>query len=455
MNALISLSVLSLLALFAEILHFRKVILGLVIVGLLFSLGLNINDWNTGQHWFNNMVYVDNYALAFSSLIIVLSIFWFLHSYFYFENRMDTITDKYALVLFSVVGSICLCMYSHLVMLFLGIEILSIPLYILAGSRKTDLSSNEASMKYFLMGSFATGFLLFGIALIYGATGSFHLSTIASTYLQQSVPNIFYVGILLMMVGLCFKVSAVPFHFWTPDVYQGAPTIFTTFMATIVKTAAFAAFLRLFAYTFASQIDFWHTAISILAVLSIFVGNITAVYQTSVKRMLAYSGIAHAGYMMLALLALNASSLLLYAAAYSISTIGAFTILAFIAQQRGSDDINSFRGLIKTNPMLGILGIICFLSLAGIPPAAGFFAKYYIFVAALNNGYLYLVLLAIVGSLIGVYYYLKVIMSMVNQNEAPVDEVKTSISAKILLFILGLTVLLVGIFPNYLLALIS
>jgi NADH-quinone oxidoreductase subunit N len=330
-------------------------------------------------------------------------------------------------------------------------------MYVLAGSRKTDLSSNEASMKYFLMGSFATGILLFGIALIYGASGSFHLEAI-SKYLSDKtfVDPIFYVGTGLVVIGLAFKISAVPFHFWTPDVYQGAPTIITTFMATAVKTAAFAAFFRLFAYSFPGLNVKITTLISVIAASTILVGNITAVYQNNVKRMLAYSSIAHAGYMLLAIVAINhlsPSSVMLYAAAYSLATIASFSVLFLVLQQKGDESLDSFRGMAKSNPFIAFVTVVSMLSLAGIPPTAGFFAKYYIFSTALKEGHVILVLLAVIGSLIGVYYYFKVIIAMFQQGESDV-KIELSTGFRTVLLISVILTIFIGIFPNLLIGLI-
>lgn len=457
MKTILILSGLSLLTLVSEILNFKKIILSLILIGLAVAFVVNLQDWNTNISYYNNMIRVDNFAVAFSGILIFITFLWFIHSEYYFRDRFDTKSDKYSLILFSLIGGVVLTSYSNLVMLFLGIEILSIPVYILAGSRKTELASNEAAMKYFLMGAFATGILLFGVALVYGVSGTFHLEGI-SKYLSESatIDSIFYIGAGMMIIGLAFKVSAVPFHFWTPDVYQGAPTIITTFMASVVKTAAFAALLRLFIHSFSSVSAQFSTALAVMAALTILVGNITAVYQDNIKRMLAYSSIAHAGYMLLALVSLNqlsASSIMLYAVAYSINTIASFTVLYIILKDKGSDDLTAFRGLAKSNPLITVITIISMLSLAGIPPTAGFFAKYYIFSAAIAEGHVVLVLIAVLGSLIGVYYYFKVIIAMFQP--ATIDEkLSTTGGFNILLMLTTLIVVLLGIFPNLFIGLV-
>jgi NADH-quinone oxidoreductase subunit N len=327
-------------------------------------------------------------------------------------------------------------------------------MYILAGSNKNNLASNEAALKYFLMGAFATGFLLFGITLIYGQTGSFNLQQIsASITSQQDGGGVMVVaGVLLILVGLFFKVSAAPFHFWAPDVYTGAPTEITAYMSTVVKTAAFAGFFRLFATCFSVSAATWVNTIMVVSALTIIVGNVTAVYQTSFKRMLAYSSIAHAGYMLIAIISLNGyaqQSILFYAVAYSVSSIAAFGILLAVSHVTKNDDVASFNGLAKKNPLLAFITLLAMLSLAGIPPMAGFFAKYYIFTAALQQHYTWLVLIAVLGSLIGVFYYFRVIIALFkNENES--TEIPMSGIYKATLLFISLVALALGIMPGLL-----
>jgi NADH-quinone oxidoreductase subunit N len=302
-------------------------------------------------------------------------------------------------------------------MLFLGIETLSLSLYLLAGSKKADPRSNEAAMKYFLTGSFASGFLLFGIALLYGACGSFNLAEIKLYVVQNqaNIPVMFSIGFLLIAVGLAFKIGAAPFHFWIPDVYDGSPTLITSYMATVGKVAAFAAFFRFINSSF-GDVDFlWKTYLSVFAVATILIGNFAALYQDNVKRMIAYSGVAHAGYMLIAIIAIKGDSagvLLLYSVSYSIATITAFAVLMMIRKETGSFSITSFNGLAKQNPISAFAMTIAMLSLAGIPPLIGFSAKYKLFVTAIEQGQLALVIIAIIGSIISVYFYLRPVMAM-------------------------------------------
>jgi NADH-quinone oxidoreductase subunit N len=320
MTVLVLFSVLSLITLFSGFSSDKKTSIWLGIAGIAVVLGFNCMGWNLNRDAYN-MIVADNFSIAFTGVIGISAILILMLLPDFTEKIEVPFAEITSLLLFTLFGAYLMLSYSNLVMLFIGIEILSISLYVLAGSKKSSLASNEAAIKYFLMGSFATGFLLFGITLIYGATGSFQLETI-KIFVEQSsqVSSLLMAGVFLMLVGLAFKISAAPFHFWTPDVYQGSPSIVTAFMATVVKTAGIAAFFKLFYTCFSPLVGSWSTTIWVLAALTITIGNVTAVYQTSVKRLLAYSSIAHAGYLLIALLALNnlsSTAVLYYAIAYS------------------------------------------------------------------------------------------------------------------------------------------
>lgn len=455
MKALVLLSSLGVVTLLAEIFSFKKRLYPFVLLGIIGIFIVNIFDWNTNQLYFN-MLRTDNYAVAFTGVLLGIGFLWLMMADGFFKEESNQ-TDHYSLILFALAGAVIMVSYTNMAMLFLGIEILSIPMYILCGSNKLDLSSNESAFKYLIMGAFATGFLLFGITLIYGATGSFDLKEIATAVTSQAtVSPIFYLGVLLMLTGLSFKISAVPFHFWAPDVYQGAPTVITAFMATIVKTAAFAAFLKLFLTTFNNVHETWATTIWVIAALTMLVGNITAIFQTSTKRLLAYSSIAHAGYMLLALLAGNSfsgSAVLMYATAYSIGSIATFGIIDIISKTRGSDAIDNFNGLGKSNPLLAFVMAVALFSLAGIPPTAGFFAKYYIFTSAFMAGNPGLVLVAIIASLIGIYYYFKIVIAMYFK-EGHNEVIQVQANHKLLLVIIVLAIFVLGLFPDLIISLL-
>lgn len=445
-------------SLLAEIFNVKRILFPVVILGLIASAVVLVFDWNLGMSHYNNMLTFDNYAVAFSITLSLVALLWFLMSKDYFENNTH-ITDHFALILFSLLGAVFMVSYSNLAMLFLGIEVLSISLYVLAGSNFKSIFSNEAAFKYFLMGSFATGFLLFGIALIYGVTASFDLQVIASAIAEGTGEKTawLYTGILMLMVGLSFKISAVPFHFWAPDVYEGSPTVITAFMSTIVKIAAFAAFYRLFSTCFTSNYDEWVAAVQIITVLTLVVSNVTAVYQHSVKRLLAYSSVAHAGYLLISLVGMNAisaSAILYYVIAYAVATITAFTVLHNVESDKEDAVIDSFNGLAKRNPYMAFCMGISLLSLAGIPPLAGFFAKYYIFTVAFESGYIWLVLLAVVTSLIGIYYYFRIIIAMYLKSTEKGKILEVPLRHTIILAICVLLTILFGVFPDLLVALI-
>ena len=348
MNIIITIAVTALVVLYTGLFKAKKALLPITLLGLVVALGFTICSWNQPTVHFG-MMQIDNFALAFAAISIIGTLLIFLLTQRYFAENSPNIAEYFTLILFALCGIIIMVSYKNLSMLFIGVEIMSVCLYILAGIRKQNFASNEASLKYFLMGAFSTGFLLFGIALIYGATGSFDIDAIQANLVNNvtHVSPLFYPGIILMMVGLCFKVGAAPFHFWTPDVYEGAPSLITTFMATVVKTGGFAAFLRLFAGAFEPLHDFWMPALMAIVIITLCLGNITALYQKNFKRMLAYSSISHAGYLLFSLIVLtanSASNVLVYAAAYTFATIVAFAVMINVKQKTGSDDIESFNG---------------------------------------------------------------------------------------------------------------
>jgi len=359
--------------------------------------------------------------------------------------------DFYAIFFFILCGVSVLTSFDNLLMLFIGIEILSIPLYILTGADKKNLFSNEASLKYFLMGSFSTGILLLGIAFIYGATGSFHLTApIVNPTTNMPVEHfLMSAGLILLFVALNFKVSAAPFHFWTPDVYDGAPTVFTSFMATIVKAAGFIAFIRVFEIQREALGYSWFIILPFVIVATLLIGNITAVFQRSVKRMLAYSSIAQAGFMLFALYGrsfYNNEAILLYIVAYSLATIGVFAVLVKMKDY----SFESFNGLAKKRPALAFLTTLFLFSLAGIPLTAGFFAKYFMLNALLTAGSgLWLLIVAIVFAAVSVLYYFRLVQAMYfTSGEPAINEYDKKYEYK--LWVIAAIIIVLGVFPSFL-----
>jgi NADH-quinone oxidoreductase subunit N len=338
--------------------------------------------------------------------------------------------------------------------LFLGVEIMSIPLYVLAASKKSDIKSNEAGFKYLIMGSFASGFLLFGIALIYGATGSFDLMQIRAFISENAatLPLFFYVGVVFMLIAMLFKVSAAPFHFWAPDVYQGSPTLITALMSTVVKTAAFAAFMRLFMVGFAEVSSTWTGILAGAVALSLVIANFSAAMQTNVKRMLAYSSISHAAFMLMVILAnvrsnLSVNALIYYSLAYSLGSIAAFGIL-YNVTKKGNENIDAFNGLAKRNPSLALCMAIAMLSLAGIPITSGFFAKYFVFTAMIGTQYKWLLIVAVLTSAVGVYYYLKVVIAMYFKKQETEEPIQVERSNILVIVLTTAATIAIGVVPG-------
>ena len=350
--------------------------------------------------------------------------------------------------------------FHNLAVLFLGIEILSISLYVLAGSAKDSFFSNEAAFKYFIMGSFATGFLLMGIALVYGFAGSFDIAHISRALEEQrdNLPGFLIAGAFLMFIGLAFKISVVPFHFWAPDVYSGSPTAVTAFMSTVVKIAAVAAFVKIIGLVFSPIIDVFAPTLLVIIVLTLIVSNITAVYQSSVKRMLAYSSIAHVGYILIGFISSSGEGsfspvLFYYLASYAVTSILAFACVSVVEKHSGGNSLNAFRGLFASNRLLSICFIIALFSLAGIPPFNGFFAKYLILSSAINAGLIWVAIVAIVASLVGVYYYFQPLIALFSAGQE-VSRINLSLNQQITLGMLALAALLMGLFPDLLLGII-
>ena len=451
MNSIILLTSFGILNLFIGFNKSKKIIMPLVLLFLAIVFVVNLSGWNNTQTYFERMLTIDNFAIAFTGVVVLTTILILPFAQRYIDQENDNLAEYFSLLLFSLVGAIMMVAYENLLMLFVGIEILSISMYVLAGSDKKNLKSNEAGLKYFLMGSFATGLLLFGIVLIYGATGTFNISEISSAATAQNTNELttplLGMGLLFTLIGISFKVSAAPFHFWTPDVYEGTPTFFMAFMSTVVKAAGFAGFYKLMSVSFASAQDIWFPTLIAMTVVTLAIGNIGAVAQNSFKRMMAYSSISHAGYLMIALLSFNDRSenaIFFYSLAYSVSTVAALGILKLVADYREDVSYNAFNGLGRTNPLLAAVMTIAMCSLAGIPLTGGFFGKLFIFSAALEQELLWLIIVAILMAAVGFYYYFRVIIAMYMRepsgDRVPVGSVATFalIFMTVLTFVLGI-----------------
>ncbi len=458
MNAIIFSSAWGILMMFSGVFIKSKAVPKyLAITGITLLFLTNGIELYTGHAFVNidtmQMLSITGFNLIFLQVIFGCTALFFLLSGRDFEKVGEHVGEYFALIFFVLCGVAISATFNTLLLLFIGIEIISIPLYILTGSDKLNLKSNEASLKYFLMGAFSTGILLMGIAFIYGgnSNASFYINSIQLG--TGRMPVMITVGLVLLMIALSFKVSAAPFHFWAPDVYDGSPTVFTAFMSTIVKVAGFFAFVRLFENAFGQVQGQWQTLIIFITVCTLLIGNITAVFQQSVKRMLAYSSIAQAGFMMLALFALNVRAkegLILYSAAYSLATIGLFAILIKMSDYT----IEGFNGLGKTHPVLGFTATIFLLSLSGIPLTAGFQSKFYMLLAAVQNGHsFWLVIVAVLSAAISAYYYFRIIQAIYFKEPSAegINITGISPSFNILLIITALLIIALGIYPEFLL----
>ncbi|MDI6803926.1 MAG: NADH-quinone oxidoreductase subunit N [Bacteroidota bacterium] len=428
------------------------------IIGLIISIGMAVESFTWRGTSFFNMFNVGGYGNFFSILFMFTALFTIILSKDYLIRMTIHQGEYYSLILFSTVGMMFMASAADLIIVFLGLELMSISLYVLVGFMRKRVKSNEAALKYFFLGAFATGFLLYGMALLYGITGSTNIQTIIQSFHIYSNLPLLWIGTGLLLIGLAFKVAAVPFHMWVPDVYEGAPTPISGFMSTGAKAAAFAAFVMIFAHQFPGG-DRLKDALSFLAAASMIIGNIIALSQTNIKRMLAYSSIAHAGYLLVGLAAANEmgrSGILFYLTAYSFMNLGAFGILAFLEKD---DDKNltfeDYAGLSSQSPYLAALMAIFMFSLTGIPPFAGFFGKYYIFMAAVNAGLTWLAILGVLMSVVSAYYYLRIVVVMYfRTSEIPFHRQNTSLNNSVL-FLFAAALLVIGILPSLLMNIID
>ena len=367
--------------------------------------------------WYSNLWIVDEYSTFFHVLFIFIAAMTTLISIDYLPRENMNHGEYYALLLFATAGMLVMAGSNELMMVFIGLEILSIATYVLAGFRRTNLRSNEAALKYFLLGSFASAFFLYGVALIFGATGSTHLISIAAaTFLPDLQLPLVYLSAALILIALCFKVAAAPFHIWAPDVYEGAPTPITGFMSVGPKAAGFAVLFRIFVTAFPLIQDRWVDIMWVVAALTMILGNVIAVVQPNIKRMLAYSSIAHAGYIVVAFTSASArggSAALFYTLAYAAMNMGAFAVVTMLGRSEdGKVQLTDFAGLAARRPGLAALLSLFLLSLAGVPGTAGFAGKFFIFRSAVESGITGLAVIGVLTTVVSFYYYLYVIVQM-------------------------------------------
>jgi NADH-quinone oxidoreductase subunit N len=387
------------------------------IVGLVAATIVSIGLWDSNANAFHGMIAADNFGLFLTVTVLIGATISTLLSIDFVDARDVSHGEYYVLLLASVAGMIVMSTATDLIVIFLGLELLSLPLYILAAFYRDDKNSLEAGMKYLLLGAFSSAFFLYGIAFLYGATGSTSLRQMEAVFLLKGEnTDLLLIGASLLLVGFAFKVALVPFHWWTPDVYDGAPTTITAFMSVATKAAAFGAFFRAFSLALPAPAFDWRVALSVIAVMTMTLGNITALLQTSIKRMLAYSSIAHAGYILIALIATGergVSNVLFYLLAYTVTNLGAFG--GIIALGNGSherESVSDLAGAAKDHPLIAAALTICMLSLAGFPPFAGFVGKFLIFSGAVENGRAWLAVVGVLNSLVSAYFYLRPVVEM-------------------------------------------
>jgi len=433
------------------------IILSVAVLGLLLSAAAAFITSGNNQILFGGMLKLNQISLFFDMLYISIGLITLIFSQGYLEKRGSKSRGEYpALILFAVIGMMLMTRANDLVIVFLGLELLSISLYVLVGFLRHDNLSNESGLKYLLLGAFATGFFLFGAAFTYGATGTTNYDGILLAIANDNILSKIYLvlGIGLLLIGFAFKVALVPFHMWSPDVYQGAPTTVTGFLCTAPKAAGFGALLILLNNPLADIHYQWQDIFWLLAVLTMTVGNVTALVQSNVKRMLAFSSISHAGFLVMGILVLNVSSIsavLFYLVTYSVINLGSFAIVSAVEGEENGLKFKDYRGLGLRYPWLAAAMTIFMISLAGFPPTAGFVAKYGLFSAAIAEGYIWLVVIAVLNTLISVYYYLRLVINMYMKEEENALISSFNIIVIGLIWIMAAMMIILGITPGFLL----
>ncbi len=441
----------------------KRTYLGVLsLVGIAFAFAANVWAYANRGPAFQNMIVIDGYGTFFRALVLVVGFLCVLASFSYLEREGSQRGEYYALILFSLVGQCILSIASDLIMVFIGLEISSIATYILAGFLREDRRNNESALKYFLLGSFATAFLLYGIAWIYGLAASTNLDEVRRVFDQGQRPaSLIGLAMALLFVGFAFKVSVAPFQIWAPDVYQGAAAPVSAFLSAGPKAAAFAVFFRVFMTSFRPMNNRWLWLVWGCALLTMVVGNFAALLQTNVKRLLGYSSIAHAGYIMVALTAsseIGIAAAMFYLASYALMNIGAFAVVSHVASRNERYvQIEDMAGLGRREPVTAALLAIFVFSLIGVPLTGGFFAKFYVFKAALDSHLVWLTVLGLVNSAIAAYYYLKILVAVYMQEPSAATEQlpAPSRSLSVAIWASAVGTLFLGIFPSALLTFAS
>ena len=425
------------------------------LAGLAVAAGFSLQNLGPEVTLFSNSIVGGGYASYFNLLFLSSALFSIILSKAYLERLDVERGEFYILILFSTLGMMLMAAATDLIVIFLGIELMSVCLYVLAGFMRKKMIANESSLKYFLLGAFATGFLLYGIALIYGSAGTTNLKLISQAFPRLVENSLFLIGAGMLVIAFSFKVAAVPFHMWAPDVYEGAPTTMSAFMSTGAKAAAFAAFVSVFLRTFEVAGTKLGEIVAIVAAASMIIGNVSAIAQNNLKRMLAYSSIAHAGYMLSGIAAGNVEGergILFYLAAYTLMNIGAFGIVSWMEQQEDTKlTFDDYAGLSAQRPVLAALMSVFMFSLAGIPPFAGFFGKYYVFLAAVKADMTWLAIIGVLTSVVSVYYYLRLGMMMYFREGEATIEGRIPALAVAVVGLAAVLVIALGVYPSLIL----
>ncbi len=428
-------------------------VVALSLLGVLGAGAETISGWMMGQGTagFAATVSLDGFSLLFQGVTIVVTVLAILLSERYIQQKGINHGEYYALLIFSASGAMLMASARELILIFVGLEILSIALYVLSGFARTEEKSEEAALKYFLLGAFSSGFFLYGIALYYGGTGTTMLNDFPKVGPGSIISPYTVAGIAFLLVGLCFKAAIVPFHSWTPDVYQGAPTSVTAFMSAGAKAGAFAALIRILNVVIPYS-PIWHDIVWVLAAATMIVGNVVALLQTDIKRMLAYSSIAHAGYILVGVLAASAegnAAVMFYILVYTFMNLGAFGVVIMLTRTgKEYTRIDDLRGLAQRQPAAAILMAIFMFSLAGIPPAAGFVGKFYLFTAAIHAHLVGLTVIGLLASVVGVYYYLTIVARMfMNEPQQDMGPLARAPFARIAVYICAVCTFLLFLFP--------
>ncbi|MDO7787212.1 NADH-quinone oxidoreductase subunit N [Desulforamulus aquiferis] len=426
----------------------RKGLGNFALLGLIIVLGIAIASWSNQGEMLGGMYLVDQYSIFFKILFLVAAILVIFGSLRYVNDQVGNHFEYYSTVIFATLGMIVMASAGDFITLYLGLELMTISFVVLVAFRTFDGKSLEAGMKYILLAGMSSAVILYGLSLVYGATGTIIISEVAQRVSEGS--PLLTVGLVMLVAGLGFKVSAVPFHMWSPDVYEGAPTPVTSFLAVGSKAASFAVLVRLFVGGLPGIHEQWAMLIAVLAAVSMVVGNLVAIPQTNIKRLLAYSSIAQAGYILVGLVTATEAGIkgvMFYAFLYVFATVGAFTVVAAVYNKIQSDEIADYAGLVQRAPLAATVMLVCLLSMAGIPPLAGFVGKFYLFKTVVE-GYMWLVYLGLIMSMVSVYYYLRVVLVMFRDEPADHTPLEMGSSVNITLLIALVATLFLGIYPG-------